>query len=91
MGAILAATIRVVNQPLARPLGGYCPKDGLHDQLLRHAGIEGIANQFAVEQVLDASKVSFAPAGKTSVAMTVGGTREKLSMIAAVTNQGKTR
>ena len=34
---------------------------------------------------------SFAPAGKTPVAMTVGGTREKLSMIATVTNQGKTR
>jgi hypothetical protein len=34
---------------------------------------------------------SFAPAGKTPVAMTVGDTREKLSMIATVTNQGKTR
>lgn len=34
---------------------------------------------------------SFAPAGKTPIAMTVGGTREKLSMIATVTNQGKTR
>jgi len=34
---------------------------------------------------------SFAPAGKTPGAMTVGGTREKLSMIATVTNQGKTR
>ena len=34
---------------------------------------------------------SFAPAGKTPVALTVGGTRQKLSMIATVTNQGKTR
>jgi transposase len=34
---------------------------------------------------------SFAPAGKTPVAKTVGGTRQKLSMIATVTNQGKTR
>jgi transposase len=34
---------------------------------------------------------SFAPAGKTPVANTVGGTRQKLSMIATVTNQGKTR
>lgn len=34
---------------------------------------------------------SFAPAGKTPMAMTVGGTRQKLSMIATVTNQGKTR
>ena len=34
---------------------------------------------------------SFTPAGKTPVAMAVGGTRQKLSMIATVTNQGKTR
>ncbi|MEC5213944.1 transposase [Polaromonas sp. CG_9.5] len=34
---------------------------------------------------------SFAPAGKTPVAMAVGGTRHKLSMIATVTNQGKAR
>jgi transposase len=34
---------------------------------------------------------SYAPAGKTPVTFAVGGTRHKLSMIAAVTNQGKTR
>lgn len=34
---------------------------------------------------------SYAQAGKTPVAMAVGGTRHKLSMIATVTNQGKTR
>ena len=34
---------------------------------------------------------SYAPAGKTPVANTVGGTRHKLSMIATVTNQGKAR
>jgi len=34
---------------------------------------------------------SYAPVGKTPVAMAVGGTRHKLSMIATVTNQGKTR
>ena len=34
---------------------------------------------------------SYAPAGKTPVAMAVGGRRQKLSMIATVTNQGKTR
>jgi transposase len=34
---------------------------------------------------------SYAPAGKTPVALAVGGTRQKLSMIATVTNQGKTR
>jgi len=33
----------------------------------------------------------YAPAGKTPVIYTVGGTRQKLSMIATVTNQGKTR
>lgn len=34
---------------------------------------------------------SYAPVGKTPVTMAVGGTRHKLSMIATVTNQGKTR
>lgn len=34
---------------------------------------------------------SYAPSGKTPVAMAIGGTRHKLSMIATVTNQGKTR
>ena len=34
---------------------------------------------------------SYAPAGKTPVTLAVGGTRQKLSMIATVTNQGKTR
>ena len=34
---------------------------------------------------------SYAPAGKTPVVNTVGGTRQKLSMIATVTNQGKAR
>ncbi|MFO1385747.1 MAG: hypothetical protein U1F55_06095 [Chitinivorax sp.] len=33
---------------------------------------------------------SYAPAGKTPVAYAVGGTRQKLSMIATATNQGKT-
>ena len=34
---------------------------------------------------------SFAPKGKTPVVMAVGGTRQKLSMLASVTNQGKAR
>lgn len=34
---------------------------------------------------------SYAPVGKTPVAYAVGGARQKLSMIATVTNQGKTR
>ncbi|NJS37498.1 MAG: IS630 family transposase [Brachymonas sp.] len=33
----------------------------------------------------------YAPKGQTPVAFTVGGTREKLSMISTVTNQGKVR
>ena len=33
----------------------------------------------------------YAPAGKTPVTLVVGGTRQKLSMIATVTNQGKAR
>jgi hypothetical protein len=33
----------------------------------------------------------YAPAGKTPVTFAVGGTRQKLSMIATVNNQGKTR
>jgi transposase len=33
----------------------------------------------------------YSPAGKTPVTYTVGGSRQKLSMIATVTNQGKTR
>ena len=34
---------------------------------------------------------SYAPAGKTPITLAVGGARQKLSMIATVTNQGKTR
>jgi transposase len=34
---------------------------------------------------------SYAPAGKTPVTLVVGGTRQKLSMIATVTNKGQTR
>lgn len=34
---------------------------------------------------------SYAPIGKTPVTFAVGGTRQKLSMIATITNQGKTR
>ncbi len=34
---------------------------------------------------------SYSPKGKTPVVMAIGGTRQKLSMIASVTNQGKAR
>ncbi|RFC30765.1 MAG: hypothetical protein DID91_2727704790 [Candidatus Nitrotoga sp. MKT] len=36
-------------------------------------------------------KLSIRAVGKTPVTFAVGGTRHKLSMIATVTNQGKTR
>ncbi len=39
----------------------------------------------------DVRATSYAPAGKTPVTLAVGGTRQKLSMIATVTNQGKAR
>ncbi len=39
----------------------------------------------------DVRGCSYAPAGKTPVTFAVGGTRQKLSMIATVANQGKTR
>lgn len=34
---------------------------------------------------------NYAPKGKTPIAMAVGGTRQKLYMLASVTNQGKAR
>ena len=37
------------------------------------------------------AQVALAPAGKTPLAKTIGGTRQKPSMIVTVTNQGKTR
>lgn len=40
---------------------------------------------------MDVRGRSYAPAGQTPVTYTVGGTRQNLSMIATVTNQGKTR
>lgn len=33
----------------------------------------------------------YAPKGQTPVTMAIGGTRQRLSMIASVTNQGKAR
>jgi hypothetical protein len=41
--------------------------------------------------VTDVRGRNYAPAGKTPVAYVVGGTRQKLSMIATVTNRGRTR
>lgn len=61
------------------------------DGLWGGAGID-ILNGGANNEVLAGETGNdYAPAGKTPVAYAVGGTRQKLSMIAAVTNQGKTR
>ena len=57
----------------------------------RHEGAEIHWGDETARVNTDVRGRSFAPAGKTPVAMTVGGTRQKRSMIATVTNQGKTR
>lgn len=58
------------------------------------AKLEGAEIHWGDETALvntDVRGRSYAPAGQTPVTFTVGGTRHKLSMIATVTNQGKTR
>ncbi|MDP1637090.1 MAG: IS630 family transposase, partial [Candidatus Nitrotoga sp.] len=58
------------------------------------AKIEGAEIHWGDETALvntDVRGRSYAPVGKTPATFTVGGTRHKLSMIATVTNQGKTR
>lgn len=40
---------------------------------------------------IDVRGRSFAPKGQTPVVRVIGGTRQKLSMISTVTNQGKAR
>lgn len=68
--------------------------EGEYPATLQRARAEGAEIHWGDETALvntDVRGRSFAPAGKTPVAMAVGGTRQKLSMIATVTNQGKTR
>lgn len=67
---------------------------GEYPGIAQRARAEGAEIHWGDETALvntDVRGRSFAPAGKTPVAMAVGGTRQKLSMIATVTNQGKTR
>ena len=67
---------------------------GEYPAIEQRARAEGAEIHWADETALvntDVRGRSFAPAGKTPVEMAVGGTRQKLSMIATVTNQGKTR
>jgi len=65
-----------------------------YPEIEQRAKAEGAEIHWGDETALvntDVRGRSYAPAGKTPVAYAVGGTRQKLSMIATVTNQGKTR
>jgi transposase len=68
--------------------------DEQYPEIEKRAKAEGAEIHWGDETALvntDVRGRSYAPAGKTPVAYAVGGTRQKLSMIATVTNQGKTR
>jgi len=68
--------------------------EGEYPGIEQRARSEGAEIHWGDETALvntDVRGRSFAPSGKTPVAMAVGGTRQKLSMIASVTNQGKAR
>ena len=68
--------------------------EGEYPAIEQRARSEGAEIHWGDETALvntDVRGRSYAPAGKTPVAMAVGGTRHKLSMIATVTNQGKAR
>lgn len=60
--------------------------------IARRAKAEGAEIHWGDETALvntDVRGRSYAPRGKTPVTMSVGGTRQKLSMISSVTNQGR--
>ena len=68
--------------------------DTQYPQIAKRAKAEGAEIHWGDETALvntDVRGRSFAPRGQTPVTMAVGGTRQKLSMIATVTNQGKAR
>ena len=68
--------------------------DTQYPQIAQRAKAEGVEVHWGDETALvntDVRGRSFAPKGHTPVALVVGGTRQKLSMIATVTNQGKAR
>ena len=68
--------------------------DEQHPKIETQAKAEGGEIHWGDETALvntDVRGRGYAPKGKTPVAFTVGGTREKLSMISSVTNQGKAR
>jgi len=68
--------------------------DETYPTLAERARTEGAEIHWGDETALvntDVRGRSYAPRGQTPVAMAVGGTRQKLSMLASVTNQGKAR
>jgi transposase len=68
--------------------------DETYPAIAQRARAEGAEIHWGDETALvntDVRGRSFAPRGQTPVTMSVGGTRQKLSMIASVTNQGKAR
>lgn len=68
--------------------------DATYPGIAERAQTEGAEIHWGDETALvntDVRGRSFAPKGKTPVVMAVGGTRQKLSMLASVTNQGKAR
>lgn len=68
--------------------------DEQYPAIEKRAKAEGAEIHWGDETALvntDVRGRGYAPAGKTPVAYTVGSDRQKLSMIATVTNQGKTR
>ncbi len=68
--------------------------EGEYPGIEQRAKAEGAEIHWGDETALvntDVRGRSYAPAGKTPVAFAIDGTRQKLSMIATVTNQGKAR
>ncbi len=68
--------------------------DETHPGIAARAKMENAEIHWGDETALvntDVRGRSYAPCGETPVTMAVGGTRQKLSMIARVTNQGKAR
>ena len=68
--------------------------DEQYPEIEKRAKTEGAEIHWGDETALvntDVRGRSYAPAGQTPVTYAVGGTRQKLSMIATVTNKGQTR
>jgi hypothetical protein len=79
--------VRSVGKNLAR--WGFTPQKPI--KRAKHEGAEIDWGDETAMVNTDVRGHSFAPRGKTPVAMAVGGTRQKRSMIASVANQGKAR